>query len=210
MLRGGLSAGCFVAYVPQATRTPRVGGRRLRPRHRDARPYQPHGADGVGDPVCVSPPAPMPSKRRNRTAPSPLCPAWKTVSPSGADLRGSRHFGRAGAIYMTLTHNGHNALADSCNPRRDLGDREMEHGGLSALGKAAIATMNRAGMLVDVAHTSRDTMVQAAESFALPYGVDAFLRQRAVRPFAQHGGLAVGRDPRRQGGDPDHRGRRRS
>ena len=34
---------------------------------------------------------------------------------------------------MTLTHNGHNALADSCNPRRDLGDRETEHGGLSTV-----------------------------------------------------------------------------
>jgi membrane dipeptidase len=69
---------------------------------------------------------------------------------------------------MTLTHNGHNALADSCNPRRDLGDRETEHGGLSALGRAAVSAMNRVGMLVDVAHTSRDTMVQAAEESRSP------------------------------------------
>ena len=81
----------------------------------------------------------------------------------GADLTRIAEFRRRGAIYMTMTHNGHNALADSCNPRRDLGDRETEHGGLSTLGRAAVAMMNKVGMLVDVAHTSRDTMVQAAE-----------------------------------------------
>ena len=36
MRRGGLSAGCFVAYVPQAARTPETEHARLRPRHRDA------------------------------------------------------------------------------------------------------------------------------------------------------------------------------
>ena len=81
----------------------------------------------------------------------------------GADLSRIAEFRRRGAIYMTMTHNGHNALADSCNPRRDLGDRETEHGGLSTFGRAAVAAMNKVGMLVDVAHTSRDTMVQAAE-----------------------------------------------
>ena len=86
----------------------------------------------------------------------------------GADLSRIAEFRARGAIYMTMTHNGHNALADSCNPRRDLGDRETEHGGLSTLGRAAVATMNKVGMLVDVAHTSRDTMVQAAEVSRTP------------------------------------------
>jgi membrane dipeptidase len=62
---------------------------------------------------------------------------------------------------MTLTHNGHNELADSSNPRNDLGDRTEEHGGLSALGRAAIEEMNRLGMLVDVSHVSRAAMLQA-------------------------------------------------
>jgi membrane dipeptidase len=59
-------------------------------------------------------------------------------------------------------------LADSCNPRRDLGDREAEHGGLSAVGRAVVAELNRVGMIVDVAHTSRDTMQQAAEVSRTP------------------------------------------
>ncbi len=67
-----------------------------------------------------------------------------------------------------MTHNGHNALADSANPRGDLGDPAAEHGGLSALGRAAIAMLNRLGMLVDVAHVSRAAMFQAAESSRTP------------------------------------------
>jgi membrane dipeptidase len=86
----------------------------------------------------------------------------------GADLSRIARFRARGARYLTLTHNGHNALADSCNPRRDLGDREAEHGGLSALGRAAIRELNKVGMIVDVAHVSRDSMVQAAEESRTP------------------------------------------
>jgi membrane dipeptidase len=105
------------------------------------------------------------AKRDNVLA---IVPCVENGFAVGADVSRIGTFRRLGAIYMTLTHNGHNALADSCNPRRDLGDRETEHGGLSVLGRAVVAAMNRVGMLVDVAHTSRDTMVQAAEASRAP------------------------------------------
>jgi membrane dipeptidase len=69
---------------------------------------------------------------------------------------------------MTLTHNGHNAFADSSNPRTDLGDKPEEHGGLSDLGRAAVAEMNRLGMVVDIAHVSKKTMLQAAGASRTP------------------------------------------
>jgi membrane dipeptidase len=69
---------------------------------------------------------------------------------------------------MTMTHTGHNALADSSNPRGDLGDREIEHDGLSVLGRAAVAEMNRLGIMVDVAHVSRAAMLQLAECSRTP------------------------------------------
>jgi membrane dipeptidase len=75
---------------------------------------------------------------------------------------------RLGAIYVTLTHNGHNLLADSAIPRADLGDGPARHGGLSALGRQAIAEMNRVGLLVDVSHASRAAMLQAAEASRTP------------------------------------------
>ena len=91
-----------------------------------------------------------------------IVPAVENGFAMGTDLSRLARFRALGARYMTLTHNGHNALADSCNPRTDLGDAPAEHGGLSPLGRAAIAELNRLGMLVDVAHVSRDTMLQAA------------------------------------------------
>jgi membrane dipeptidase len=79
-----------------------------------------------------------------------------------------RAFKELGAIYMTLTHFGHNALGDSSNPRAELGDKEEEHGGLSELGRQVVAEMNRLGMLVDIAHTSKKTMMQAAKLSRTP------------------------------------------
>ena len=97
-----------------------------------------------------------------------IVPAVENGFAIGTDLSRLARFRALGARYLTLTHNGHNALADSCNPRKDLGDAETEHGGLCALGRAAIAELNRLGMLVDVAHVSRDAMLQAAELSRTP------------------------------------------
>jgi membrane dipeptidase len=166
MLRGGLSAACFVAYVPQTGRTPAA---------EDAAHARAIAMlDQINGMQAMSP-IPMRVANRadaivaaKRDGVLAIVPCVENGFAVGADLTRIAEFRQRGAIYMTLTHNGHNALADSCNPRRDLGDRETEHGGLSVLGRAAVAAMNRVGMLVDVAHTSRDTMVQAAEASRAP------------------------------------------
>jgi membrane dipeptidase len=167
MLRGSLSAGCFVAYVPQSVRTPASEDAAF---VRASAMLDQIGAMELADspiPLSVATTADAieAAKRDGRIA---IVPCVENGFAVGADLSRIAAFRKQGAIYMTLTHNGHNALADSCNPRRDLGDREAEHGGLSFLGKAAIAAMNRVGLLVDVAHTSRDTMVQAADESRSP------------------------------------------
>ncbi len=86
----------------------------------------------------------------------------------GEDLALLARFHELGACYLTLTHNGHNALADSCNPRADLGDAETLHGGLSELGREAVRELNRLGMLIDVSHASKQTMLQAAQLSTTP------------------------------------------
>ena len=167
MRRGGLSAACFVAYVPQTIRTPASEDAayaraiamldQINRMRQTASPIQmriANRADAIEQ-----------AKRDDVLA---IVPCVENGFAVGADLNRLAQFRQRGAIYMTLTHNGHNALADSCNPRRDLGDRETEHGGLSVLGRAAVGMMNRVGLLVDVAHTSRDTMVQAAEASRSP------------------------------------------
>ncbi|HVY14579.1 MAG TPA: dipeptidase [Rhodopila sp.] len=165
--RGGISAACLVAYVPQMTRTPATEDAAylravamLDQINRMAEQDSPFPLR-----ICGSAAAIEAAKRDSVQA---IVPCVENGFVVGADLGRIAALRARGAVYMTLTHNGHNGLADSCNPRRDLGDRETEHGGLSALGKAAIAAMNRVGMLVDVAHTSRDTMVQAAEESRSP------------------------------------------
>ncbi|AAW62005.1 Membrane-bound dipeptidase [Gluconobacter oxydans 621H] len=89
---------------------------------------------------------------------------------------------RYGVRYMTLTHNGHNALADAAIPRKDLADNETLHGGLSDLGRETIAQMNRSGVLVDVSHAAKSTMMQATEVSSTP----VFASHSCARALCDH------------------------
>lgn len=61
-----------------------------------------------------------------------------------------RTFFRLGVSYVTLTHNGDNAIADSAAEGR-------KWGGLSPFGKQVIAEMNALGMMIDLSHASDKT-----------------------------------------------------
>jgi membrane dipeptidase len=97
-----------------------------------------------------------------------IIPAVENGHAIGEDLAMLERFRALGVAYITMTHNGHNRLADSANPRRDLGDAPALHGGISALGRDAIAEMNRLGILVDVSHVSRQAMLQAVAESHVP------------------------------------------
>lgn len=77
--------------------------------------------------------------------------------PIGEDLGRLAEFHRLGARYITLSHNGHNQICDSCNPSRQRGETESEHGGLSPFGEKVVAEMNRLGMMIDVSHIARQS-----------------------------------------------------
>lgn len=80
----------------------------------------------------------------------------------GTDIGRIAEFHRRGARYMSLTHNRHSQLGDSYTPDEPL------HGGLSELGRQAVVELNRVGILVDVSHSSKDTMMQATALSAAP------------------------------------------
>ncbi len=72
-----------------------------------------------------------------------------------------RSFYALGVRYMTLTHN-------TSLPWVDSGSGERLHGGLTEFGREVVREMNRMGMLVDVAHTSAETMNDALDVSEAP------------------------------------------
>ncbi len=78
--------------------------------------------------------------------------------PIGTDISRVKEFYDRGGRYMSLAHNGHSQLADS---NTGEANDEWMWGGLSPLGKQVIAEMNRWGMMVDVSHPSKGSMMQA-------------------------------------------------
>lgn len=72
-----------------------------------------------------------------------------------------RMFHRLGARYMTLTHSANTPWADS-------GTDVPAHGGLAPFGEEVVREMNRLGMLVDLSHTSPETMEDALRATGAP------------------------------------------
>jgi membrane dipeptidase len=82
--------------------------------------------------------------------------------PMGEDLSLVEEFWKRGARYMGITHNRHSQLGDSHTPEEPL------HGGLTDLGRKAIEEMNRVGIMVDVSHSSKKTMLEAVAHSKAP------------------------------------------
>jgi membrane dipeptidase len=157
MATGGLGAVVFAAYLPQGPRTPQGheaaatraeamlrsirasaagGGRRIASRAADVEAT--HAVGGTAVLLAV-----------------------ENGYAMGEDLSRLALWRGLGICYLTLTHNGHNLLADSAIPLPSLGDAPALHGGLSELGRAAIAEMNALGILVDISHVAKSAMMQA-------------------------------------------------
>ena len=70
------------------------------------------------------------------------------------ELRYIRVFYQLGIRMMHLTYNRRNLIGDGCGETSDAG--------LSDFGRAAVAEMNRVGVLVDIAHSGWQTSLEAA------------------------------------------------
>lgn len=91
-----------------------------------------------------------------------LVPALENCASLEGGLSRIAGWRERGVAYMGLVHVKDNALCDSSN---DAGRR---WGGLSPLGRAAVAEMNRLGVMVDVSHASDEAIAQILEVSAAP------------------------------------------
>ena len=120
--------------------------------------------------------------------------------PLGESVARVPELAERGVRYVGLTHFGHNQFGDSSNPnfQRDDGPR---HGGLSPLGRDLVAALNDNGILVDLSHAGKQTMMQAADLSRTPIiashsGVKAVadhprnLDDEQLRKLAEVGGVA--------------------
>lgn len=164
MLRGGLKAAVFIAYTGQTRRDDEslaaVAARAdAMLRHIRSR------ANGTTRHFCTTAAELEAAQAAGALA---VLSAVENGNALARDLSRLKLWRDLGAIYLTLTHDGHNDLADAARPKPDLGDGVAEHGGLSAFGRDVVRELNRLGMLVDVSHSAKPTMMQAAELSRVP------------------------------------------
>lgn len=117
--------------------------------------------------------------------------------PIGSDVTNVARFHELGGRYMSLAHNGHSQLSDSNTGERD---GIWLHHGLSDLGREVIREMNRVGMMIDISHPSKASMMQTLELTRAPIiashsGVRALcdhsrnLDDEQLRALARNGGV---------------------
>ena len=167
MEEGGLDAGFFVVYVGQTARTPENEAQakadamtKFEAIHRMAEQMHPDRIE-----IAYS------ADDFDRIAASGKSIAAIGIENGyviGRDLSLLTTYYDLGARYFGLVHNGHNDIADSANPRPNLGDAPAEHDGVSAFGAEVIAEANRLGMMIDVSHASKAAMLDAVRLSQAP------------------------------------------
>lgn len=98
--------------------------------------------------------------------------------PLGTDLGRIKEFYDRGMRYMSLAHNGHSQYSDSNTGERD----GFLHGGLSETGRRAIAELNRLGVMIDVSHPSKASMLQTVALSKAPI----IASHSSIRALADH------------------------
>ena len=100
----------------------------------------------------------------------------------GTDLGTWQRYYDLGARYVSLTHNGHNDFGDAAVEVARLGDDGPEWGGLSPLGREAIEVLNRLGIMVDISHAGRETMLETVAASRAP----VMASHSSIRAMADH------------------------
>ena len=85
--------------------------------------------------------------------------------PIGEDITNVKAFAELGARYLSLAHNGHSQLSDSNTGERD---GKFQWNGVSPLGEQVIGELNTWGVMVDISHPSKASMMRTLELTKAP------------------------------------------
>lgn len=148
MVDGGLSTATMVAYVPQTTASPFDYANSLL----DEVERQVGSSQGRMA-IAITPAELYHNRRRGMRS---VMLAVENAHALEHDIAHVEHFARRGVVYITLCHNGDNAICDSARGQRT-------HGGVSAYGADVIREMNRCGLMVDLSHASEESFYDAMQ-----------------------------------------------
>lgn len=197
MRAGGLDAAFFIVYTPQGPLTPEG--------YADAKTYALNKLNAIHRFTAAYPNQiglALTSKDARALLKSGRKAAFigmENPYPLGDSVADVPKWAKAGVRYMGITHFGHNQFGDSANPAD--GEEAERYGGLSDLGRQLIPALNRAGIMIDVSHAGRKTMMQAVALSRAPViashsGVAALadnprnLDDEQLRAIARNGGVA--------------------
>ncbi len=85
--------------------------------------------------------------------------------PLGTDIGRVEEFYNRGARYISLAHTGPSQLSDAHSGEAN---DEWLHNGLSEMGREAVAEMNRLGIMIDISHPSKESIMQTLELTRAP------------------------------------------
>lgn len=87
--------------------------------------------------------------------------------PLGPDVKDVALWAERGVRYVGITHMGHNQFAGSSNPNPALGDVEQD-AGLTKPGRELVQALNDHGILVDISHVGKRSMLEATRLSRAP------------------------------------------
>lgn len=158
---GQIDASIMVAYLPQGELSDEAHERaiayaegKLRELHRQVGLYP--------DRACIARSAADVKSAKARGLKA-IIPAIENGYALGERLNLLQYYrDRYGIVYVTLCHNGDNAICDSARKS------ERTHGGLSPFGREVVREMNRLGLMIDLSHTGEETVADVLELSTQP------------------------------------------
>lgn len=201
MRRGGMDAVFFAAYVGQGLRddsTLLAKGRYCEDMLLSFKDYVKDHSDEIGLAYTASDVRDL--KRKGKLI---GILAIENGYVIGKDLSNVEKFYKMGVRYITLSHNNNNDICDAAvtqdNPKKGF-KKGPEWHGLSPFGMKVVAEMNRLGIIIDVSHTSAETVddvlgISEAPIIASHSCCTAIknharnLTDRQIREIASRGGL---------------------